>query len=379
MGWWASSRLRVAGDLAGDADLLLVASRQRAGQRARAAAAHVVLLEQVAGAGVDAPDVEPAALGQRRLVVLAQRQVLGQREVEHQPAQVAVLGDVRHAGVAGVAHAPPGHLLARRSLMLPDDGVAQAGDRLDQLVLAVAVDPGERHDLAAAHGRATRPARPPARGRRARRDPRPPAPARRGFAAAFSTRSSTSRPTIRRARLCSVAPSVGTVSTFLPRRSTVTRSAISSTSPSLWLMKTIATPSAFSAPQHLEQLARLLGGQHGGRLVEHEDAGVAVERLQDLDALLGPDGHVLDDRVGVDGQAVALGQLAHLAGARRGRRAARRHGAARCRARCSRSRSSPGTSMKCWCTMPMPRSIAFEGESTLTGSPSTRISPSSGW
>ena len=69
-------------------------------------------------------------------------------------------------------------------------------------------------------------------------------------------------------------------------------------------------------PQHLEQLARLLSGQHGGRLVEHEDAGVAVERLQDLDALLCPHGYVLDDRVGVDGEAVALGQLAHLAGAR---------------------------------------------------------------
>ena len=43
-----------------------------------------------------------------------------------------------------------------------------------------------------------------------------------------------------------MAPSVDTVSILLPRRSTVTRSAISSTSPSLWLMKTIATPSAWS-------------------------------------------------------------------------------------------------------------------------------------
>ena len=44
-----------------------------------------------------------------------------------------------------------------------------------------------------------------------------------------------------------MAPSVGTVSIRLPRRSTVTRSEISSTSFSLWLMKTIETPSAFSA------------------------------------------------------------------------------------------------------------------------------------
>src|SRR5918999_792693 len=63
----------------------------------------------------------------------------------------------------------------------------------------------------------------------------------------FSTCSSTSRPTMSRARLASVDPSAGTVSMRLPRRSTVIRSAISSTSPSLWLMKTIATPSSFSA------------------------------------------------------------------------------------------------------------------------------------
>jgi hypothetical protein len=38
-----------------------------------------------------------------------------------------------------------------------------------------------------------------------------------------------------------------------------------------------------------------------------------------------------------------------------------------------------GTSMKCWCTMPMPSSIARDGESISTSRPSTRISPSSGW
>jgi hypothetical protein len=37
-----------------------------------------------------------------------------------------------------------------------------------------------------------------------------------------------------------------------------------------------------------------------------------------------------------------------------------------------------GTSMKCWCTMPMPSSIARDGDVTWTGSPLTRISPSSG-
>src|SRR5262249_17342341 len=38
-----------------------------------------------------------------------------------------------------------------------------------------------------------------------------------------------------------------------------------------------------------------------------------------------------------------------------------------------------GTSMKCWCTMPMPAAIASDGEPSRAGSPSMRISPSSGW
>jgi hypothetical protein len=38
-----------------------------------------------------------------------------------------------------------------------------------------------------------------------------------------------------------------------------------------------------------------------------------------------------------------------------------------------------GMSMKCWCTMPMPRSMASRGEAMRIRSPSSRISPSSGW
>ena len=64
------------------------------------------------------------------------------------------------------------------------------------------------------------------------------------------------------------------------------RSEISSTSFSLWLMKMIDMPSLVERPQDPEQLGRLLRRQHRGRLVEDEDVGAAIERLQDLDALL---------------------------------------------------------------------------------------------
>jgi hypothetical protein len=67
--------------------------------------------------------------------------------------------------------------------------------------------------------------------------------------------------------------------------------------------------------QHLEQLAGLLRGEHRGRLVEHEHTGVAIERLQDLHALLLADRDVLDLRVRVHSQPVALGQFLDPAGA----------------------------------------------------------------
>ena len=38
-----------------------------------------------------------------------------------------------------------------------------------------------------------------------------------------------------------------------------------------------------------------------------------------------------------------------------------------------------GISMKCWCTIPTPASIAALGEPSCTGLPAMRISPSSGW
>ena len=64
---------------------------------------------------------------------------------------MAVLGDVRDACRGGRLDALAGDVAT------VDDDTArgrrtQARDRLDQLLLAVAVDPGDRHDLAAADG-----------------------------------------------------------------------------------------------------------------------------------------------------------------------------------------------------------------------------------
>ena len=61
---------------------------------------------------------------------------------------------------------------------------------------------------------------------------------------------------------------------------------------------------ALEHPQHLEQLVGLGRRQHRGRLVEHQDFRAAHQRLQDLDPLLQADRQFADDRVGIDLEAV---------------------------------------------------------------------------
>ena len=63
----------------------------------------------------------------------------------------------------------------------------------------------------------------------------------------------------------------------------------------------------FEAVEHAHELPDLLRGQDGRRLVEHEDPRVPVQRLENLDPLLGTDGDVLDRGVGIDCQSVAVG------------------------------------------------------------------------
>ena len=53
------------------------------------------------------------------------------------------------------------------------------------------------------------------------------------------------------------------------------RSAIASTSFSLWVMKMTDTPCAAQRADDVEELVGLLRRQHGGRLVEDEDVGAA--------------------------------------------------------------------------------------------------------
>jgi hypothetical protein len=57
-------------------------------------------------------------------------------------------------------------------------------------------------------------------------------------------------------------------------------------------------------PEDAEQMVGLGRRQHAGRLVEDQDFGAAIERLQDLDPLLQADREFLDDGVGIDLETV---------------------------------------------------------------------------
>ncbi len=59
-----------------------------------------------------------------------------------------------------------------------------------------------------------------------------------------------------------------------------------------------------------EDLARLLGGEDGGGLVEDEHLRLAVERLEDLDPLLPADRQGADLLIGIDVESEPLAELA---------------------------------------------------------------------
>ena len=192
-------------ELAADDQLLLVAAGERARRQVpgSADARRSARMISAARRRIAARSSHDAARAgrDRRPVVHAQNRVLGQIEFEQQAAPVAVLGNVRDARARGArARRAARRCRSPSSATVAGDRapVHQPGERLDQLGLAVAFDAGDADDLAGAHleGDAVHARAPSAPDREVRARVSTVSP---GFAAGLSTRSSTSRPTIRRA------------------------------------------------------------------------------------------------------------------------------------------------------------------------------------
>ena len=60
-----------------------------------------------------------------------------------------------------------------------------------------------------------------------------------------------------------------------------------------------------------EEVVDLLWSENRGRLVEHNELGVALEYLDDLDALLQPDREFLDKGARIKIESVSVGEFPH--------------------------------------------------------------------
>ena len=129
-------------------------------------------------------------------------------------------------------------------------------------------------------------------------------------------------------------------------------------------------PSAFSSRRLSKSSSTSCGHEHRGRLVEDQDPRAAVEDLEDLHPLPVADAQLLDQHVGVDARARSASR--HLLDRARGRVAADAVQLGSAPSTMFSSTVRLSASMKCWCTMPMPRAMASAGLCRMTCSPSTR-------
>ena len=291
-------------------DLLLVAARELPRGREWPARADVEGLEHAVRICADGGAIESRARAERRFAVAAEDEVVGQRVIEHEPALQAIGRHMRDTALLDGAWGEAAQVQAG-VLHGPLDDASQPGQRLDELVLPVALDARHAHDLPAAHrqGKAAHggqaavvldlEVRDLEHGRAGTRGPlrhlEEHGPADHELRQLGDGR-------LRRHALAHHATTAhdGDAIGDVEYLAQLVRDEDDGRALRLELL------------QDAEQLLGLLRGEHGRGLVEDERPGAVVERLQDLDALLLADREVLDARVRVDLEAEALGQGADL-------------------------------------------------------------------
>ena len=146
--------------------------------------------------------------------------------------------------------------------------VHHAAQHLQQLGLPIAGHARNAQDLAGADVQRHHPSGAAPRRHRAPTAPQPPAPARRAGRGPCRPAATPCGPPSTRPDLCGLVSAVLTVAVISPRRITLTVSVISMISRSLWVIRMIVLPSAFSRSENAEKVIGLGRGQHAGRLVQ---------------------------------------------------------------------------------------------------------------
>ena len=307
-GLGGDEHLQVAGELAGHDDLLLVAARQRADGGLRALGADVELLDPLAGVAGDGLAAHGRPAGELLLAEQVEHQVLAHAEAADVAVVGAVLGDVADPALQALARPVPGDLLAveeHPSLV----GAHEAQQRLDQLGLPVALDPGDPEDLTG--------------------------PGLEGDVLDHLVAADVDDRDVLGAQHRRAGLGLGLVDGQLDRASDhqlgqLGLAGVRGGGPhdlaaadhrdpvadGLDLAQLVGDEDDRGAlglePAHdLHQLVDLLGREHRGGLVQDQHLGVVGQRLEDLHPLLHADRQVLDQPVGVDGEAVALGEGPH--------------------------------------------------------------------
>ena len=294
-------------DLARNDDLLLVAAREVAGGQVWVRRTHVEILHQPGGAGPDRGVVHQRAGLVFRVAVMTEDGVFPGGEIHDQPLDLPVLGDVADARAPPRRGVRPGQR-QRRPVQADRAGDLGAGvgitaQDLHQLGLAVAADPGDAQDLARAHGQVDA------------AQPFHPGPVHHPQAGDFQHRGAgPGRRLVHAQQHLAPHHQLGQLlgrgpggaqrcHHFAPPHD---RHVVGDLHDLAQLVGDDDDRLAlFAQPaQDAEQVVGLGRGQHAGRLVQDQDVGLAVQRLEDLDPLLVADRQGFHPRVGVHLQLI---------------------------------------------------------------------------
>ena len=303
--------VRIAVELAGNDDLLLVAAGECGAAQQRIGRAHVELVHLAPGGGDDVSPVHEDGPVVGGVVVVAQDRGLVGREAADQAHALPVLRHVAQAGVAhparvgrvtGIAHRPAVDR-HRAGIRLLDPG-----QQRHELRLAVARHPGDADDLAAAHAQT-----------------HVPHTAHAGGVGVVQVVALEHQLAWRGGALFHAqqhrAPHHQLSQVFLRGGGGIDvgdhlaaahhRHAVGDGHDLAQLVGNQDHGPALllQRGQDPEQLVGLLGRQHPGRFVQDQGLGAAVQRLEDLDALLDADRQVADRGIDIHLQPVVPRQV----------------------------------------------------------------------